>query len=371
MWKLDEMGKPTNEVKDEKRFHLLACFVEGTMIATEHGEVPIEQVKVGDNVLTRQGYHKVTASSKTGENRETMTACFSDGAELTGTPDHPVFVNGKGWVDLTSLRYGDTIESWKEKQLLTGEQGIIGIQNQKEEVTASILSQQRVDSIVSCGRMLMERYLKATISTIKMMTHRIMNCLTLSARKIISIWQTIWLGMNFLLIGTNILREYAPLPLLGLSDGQTHRTGNIVSMLDYGKMVKTILRSVNTVARNTKREIYLNTGSVQTTVSQLTDGHSNLTMRQDTAQYAGKHSPVINTSERKHARQSVVFLRAKPHLPATVYNLSVEDVPEYYANGILVHNCLRYLCTLFNPETLGTGQGYRTTTPTRVSIPRR
>ena len=25
MWKLDEMGKPTNEVKDEKRFHLLAC----------------------------------------------------------------------------------------------------------------------------------------------------------------------------------------------------------------------------------------------------------------------------------------------------------------------------------------------------------
>ena len=25
MWKLDEMGKPTNEIKDEKRFHLLAC----------------------------------------------------------------------------------------------------------------------------------------------------------------------------------------------------------------------------------------------------------------------------------------------------------------------------------------------------------
>ena len=25
MWKLDDMGKPTNEIKDEKRFHLLAC----------------------------------------------------------------------------------------------------------------------------------------------------------------------------------------------------------------------------------------------------------------------------------------------------------------------------------------------------------
>jgi hypothetical protein len=25
MWKLDEFGKPTNEIKDEKKYHLLAC----------------------------------------------------------------------------------------------------------------------------------------------------------------------------------------------------------------------------------------------------------------------------------------------------------------------------------------------------------
>ena len=25
LWKLDEYGKPTNEIKDEKRYHLLAC----------------------------------------------------------------------------------------------------------------------------------------------------------------------------------------------------------------------------------------------------------------------------------------------------------------------------------------------------------
>jgi len=46
MWKLDEMGKPTNEVKDEKRFHLLAClrylctlFSPETMTVGEHSGI--------------------------------------------------------------------------------------------------------------------------------------------------------------------------------------------------------------------------------------------------------------------------------------------------------------------------------------------
>lgn len=29
---------------------------------------------------------------------------------------------------------------------------------------------------------------------------------------------------------------------------------------------------------------------------------------------------------------------------ASVYNLSVAEQPEYFANGVLVHNCLVYLC---------------------------
>ena len=34
-----------------------------------------------------------------------------------------------------------------------------------------------------------------------------------------------------------------------------------------------------------------------------------------------------------------------------VYNLTIEDVPEYFANGVLVHNCdaMRYLAVEQDP----------------------
>lgn len=41
---------------------------------------------------------------------------------------------------------------------------------------------------------------------------------------------------------------------------------------------------------------------------------------------------------------------------ADVYNISVEDTPEFFAEGVLVHNCdaLRYLCVeRFGLPTIG------------------
>lgn len=39
----------------------------------------------------------------------------------------------------------------------------------------------------------------------------------------------------------------------------------------------------------------------------------------------------------------------------TVYNLTVEGCPEYFANGVLVHNCdqLRYMVMHFDAEDAG------------------
>jgi hypothetical protein len=51
-----------------------------------------------------------------------------------------------------------------------------------------------------------------------------------------------------------------------------------------------------------------------------------------------------NTRTPNHALQNaeVVYLLriTKLEKPAKVYNLSVFDTPEYFANGILVHNCI-------------------------------
>lgn len=64
-----------------------------------------------------------------------------------------------------------------------------------------------------------------------------------------------------------------------------------------------------------------------------------------------------DTSRSIPARESVEPRAIERSEPATVYNLSVADVHEYFANGILVSNCdsLRYFLTVFpradSPET--------------------
>ena len=63
------------------------CFVAGTLVTTERGQVPIEQVKVGDRVLTHRGrWQRVTKAGKTGDS-ETVRV-VGRGGTIRCTPDH-------------------------------------------------------------------------------------------------------------------------------------------------------------------------------------------------------------------------------------------------------------------------------------------
>lgn len=107
-----ETGSPTRSgdravVKDADH----ACFVAGTLITTATGQRPIESLKVGDLVLTRAGWYPVSKHAMTQEAARVMTVTFENGKQLTATPDHPVWVEGRGFVRLDSLRYGIMVAS--------------------------------------------------------------------------------------------------------------------------------------------------------------------------------------------------------------------------------------------------------------------
>lgn len=85
-----------------------ACFVAGTMIEAATGPRPIEQVRPGDAVWTRGGLRRVAEAGMTAEAADVFTVELSNGATLTGTGNHPVWVVGKGWIRLDALRYADT-----------------------------------------------------------------------------------------------------------------------------------------------------------------------------------------------------------------------------------------------------------------------
>jgi PBSX family phage terminase large subunit len=93
------------------------CFIAGTPVLTTHGVVPIEAVQAGDYVLTRVGYRPVLKAGMTLADAEVLTVEFSNGATLTATPSHPIFVQGKGFTRLDRVRYGDKIITvWDESK---------------------------------------------------------------------------------------------------------------------------------------------------------------------------------------------------------------------------------------------------------------
>jgi len=79
------------------------CFVAGTMIETARGAVPIENIMPGDLVWTRRGLRPVLASEKTRKQAGVFRLETDDGRTLEGTGDHPVWIDGMGFVPLALL----------------------------------------------------------------------------------------------------------------------------------------------------------------------------------------------------------------------------------------------------------------------------
>lgn len=88
-----------------------ACLVAGTMVDTDCGLVSIEDIQIGDKVLTRQGYKEVTWSGETKKVNELIEVIFSNGAVIRGTADHLVWTENRGWIELASLCSSDYIRS--------------------------------------------------------------------------------------------------------------------------------------------------------------------------------------------------------------------------------------------------------------------
>jgi len=128
---------------DEMRLPALGCFIAGTLVHTKEGLKPIEQIKIGDWVLSRP--EKPEQGTETAYKRVVKTFKFEDkeivrfwwipqpggGFEKTEslyvTPNHPVWLNPDGWVAMGRLHLPEKrrpgsirrgIEPWLNKELV-------------------------------------------------------------------------------------------------------------------------------------------------------------------------------------------------------------------------------------------------------------
>ena len=93
------MGKRVSRI----RYWDLACLVAGTMIETSIGLKPIEAIEAGEFVMTRSGYRRVKWSGVTKVVESVTSVEFDNGSIITGTDDHRVWTQNRGWVPLGQL----------------------------------------------------------------------------------------------------------------------------------------------------------------------------------------------------------------------------------------------------------------------------
>jgi len=109
-----------------------ACFAAGTLVWTDKGVVPIEQIKVGDWVLSHpenvkpSEVHRVPRDFKFAYRQVTRTFVHEDKlvSNLTAwdmandieetikvTPNHPVFEQYRGWIPVDQLKFGRVVKN--------------------------------------------------------------------------------------------------------------------------------------------------------------------------------------------------------------------------------------------------------------------
>ncbi|MFD3270647.1 polymorphic toxin-type HINT domain-containing protein [Paenibacillus dendritiformis] len=93
----------------------LHCFSAGTPVQTKAGFKPIEEIRIGDFVLTKDertgktGYNTVVELFKR-QAYETYRITVK-GITITTTEEHPFWVPGQGWVEARHLKVGDLLQN--------------------------------------------------------------------------------------------------------------------------------------------------------------------------------------------------------------------------------------------------------------------
>ncbi|WP_366346934.1 S8 family serine peptidase [Paenibacillus amylolyticus] len=104
--------KKTRKIFGIKKF--CGCLPAGTLIKTQEGDKPIEDIKVGDLVLAKdtdqgiQSYKPVEKLFNTVS--EGIYTLRIEGTNIRTTGNHPFWVHDKGWVDAEELEVGDQLE---------------------------------------------------------------------------------------------------------------------------------------------------------------------------------------------------------------------------------------------------------------------
>jgi phage terminase large subunit-like protein len=263
------------------------CLAQGSKVSTLRGDIPIEQVCAGDYALTRSGWRKIVAQRLTKRMTPVMEVTNSDGRKLRCTPDHKIFADG-AWCDAEQLRPGATLLSC--------------LRNSSKDHLLGVTGK------VSAGTMTTRWAATGAVP--------------------VSCWPSLSGAGTMVLSRTDL------------------------------KFITGITTESTTISRTWNSQKYTSTGK---STAPKTDQRRTRQRSRQSAWLEHLLSGLRESRNSVYARTAVSSMRAVPHTPdsvirtaglhstvvrtvkdsgwSDVYDLTIEGEHEFFANGMLVHNC--------------------------------
>lgn len=323
---------------------LVDCFVAGTMIRVADGERRIEDLRRGDMVWTRQGLKPVVKAAQTKTKAPIWRLTVSDGTQLLGTSEHPVMTQ-HGWVPLSQLTPECMLREWNQSISSGAEGDGSGTLTENKPhigtTTDTRYGNPKPISMWQSGRRRMAQFLQGMSSTI------------------LTTIRSITPSRTSLACPPANTCAIMPVTQNGLSSRETSPSRQPSALRWYGTALtpegsgtaSMPRRSGRTPISLVARALFAATSTKQRKpIREPAEGHvsPNSVANQDST----TSRLTVRSAEGHLRRTSIQRLNPAPLFvvsveptgeEASVYNLAVDECPEYWANGILVHNCMVYL----------------------------
>ena len=305
---------------------LMSCFVEGTKILTNMGQVNIEKIKVGDLVLTRDGFKPV---------KHTMVSYkpITTNIGLTGTLDHPIFYGNNKIKDLSCITNDDILYIWNQKQKKIEKLSYTEVLNTIDTHKLNNSHTKAITWVVVNGKFLLNTYIGKYGKIISEQFQKVLLFITKMATKTITTLQICkcCLIQNICIYTCKNQKE--------------KKNSERILKRTEKKSMKVLL---NTTKKNQKQNICVI--FVKNLLEQLRIMQSSVLGHV----YRGHMVRILkNLFKQRHVKYATNYLKPEYHTKKgvqqnvlntegelrKVYNLEIADKPEYFANNVLVHNC--------------------------------
>ena len=341
-----------------------ACFREGTKIMTLMGEKNIEDITEMDYVLTRKGFKKVKHAWCNGE-RDCIEVNV-EGTKIICTPDHRFIdsfnneVKAQDLTKTTSLVKIDTKE-WRKWLSTSGkiDKSLTLLISMVSGITDTQILSLTEKGVITHAQMRIRRKviqlcteICGLLSTVQF--RKDMMCTTKTETLLTTLLRTL-----SLLQGKSMLRSIGNFSLKKNGNKLLKQLNKLRrSLLNYGKMSsterseklnsKSLLKievlnvSVSAVEESLKHML----SELLTALMSVREMPLTVLPEQHTEQDTESKEYVLSVE--KSLRQTSIPQPQLAHLTAktssvvgryTVYDIEVEDCHEFFANGVLVHNC--------------------------------